>query len=356
MSDMTPVFFDAATARARGQAHGELWRAEIRSLAELRVELCRSSRGRVDGVVDGVVDAGQVLAVARQHLPVLAAGLPELHDELLGIAEGADLAPEHIVVVNGHPHPASGATSIYLHGDAGPVLGQTWDMHATAEPFVRTVRVRDADGGESICLTLTGCLGIAGIGRGGVAVAVNDLSSTDGGLGILGPALVRAMLAQPSAQAAYELLLRTPLSRGRNYMIADGRDFFGVECSGELKVLTQVGAKAAHLHTNHCFDPVLRSRENVARESSTFDRLNMATTLYVQQRPHDLDGLWRLLGSHDGRPRSICSHLDELGEVPGAARTCGRLAMELATGRMRVASGCSDGEAPVEVTTADRSV
>jgi isopenicillin-N N-acyltransferase-like protein len=139
-------------------------------------------------------------------------------------------------------------------------------------------------------------------------------------------------------------------------MIADGQEFFGVECSGQLKVLTQVGAKAAHLHTNHCFDPVLRSRERVPRTSSTFDRLNMATTLYVQQRPSDLDGLWHLLGSHEGRPRSICSHLEELarpselGGDPSASKTCGRLAMELATGRMRLASGCSDGEAPLDIS------
>src|SRR4029453_1874939 len=127
------------------------------------------------------------------------------------------------------------------------------------------------------------CVGMAGMGPHGVGVTINNLSSTDGGVGVVWPALVRAMIAQPSARAAYELLLRTPLSSGHHYMIADGREFFGVECSGQLKVLTQVGARAAHLHTNHCFDPVLRARERVGPTSTTFERLNMATTLYAQQ-------------------------------------------------------------------------
>ncbi len=351
---MEPVVFEHAPPRARGRTHGELWRAEIRELAEIRLELCLRK--------GSFADAEQVLAVARAHLPVLAAHLVDMHDELLGIAEGADLAPERIVVLNHYTdlrdvppsvldaHEPDGCTAIYLLGTAGPVLGQTWDMHASADPFVRAIRVRDEDGAESACFTLTGCLGLAGMGRHGVAVTINNLNSTDGRIGVVWPALVRAMIAQPSARAAYELLSRTPLSSGHHYMIADGSDFFGVECSGELKVLTQVGAKAAHLHTNHCFDPVLRAREAVPKVSSTFDRLNMATTLYVQQRPDDLQGLWRLLASHDGRPRSICSHLDEARGDPSASKTCGRLAMELATGRMRLASGCSDGESPVEIT------
>lgn len=354
---MEPVVIEHAPPRTRGRVHGELWRTEIRELAEIRLTLCRRK--------GSFADEDQVLAVARAHLPVLAAHLPAMHEELLGIAEGAGLAPERIVVLNHYTDlrdvPPSvldadepdGCTAIYLVGVQGPVLGQTWDMHATAEPFVRALRVRDADGAESVCFTLTGCLGMAGIGRSGVAVTINNLNSTDGRLGVVWPALVRALIEQPTARAAYELLQRTPLSSGHHYMIADGADFFGVECSGELKVLTQVGAKAAHLHTNHCFDPVLRTREAVPKVSSTFERLNMATTLYVQQRPEGLDGLWRLLASHDGRPRSICSHLDHLDHArgdPSGSKTCGRLAMELATGRIRMASGCSDGESPVEIT------
>ena len=350
---LSPVVFDQGSPRARGRAHGELWRPEIRELADLRLELCRDK--------GAFVDREQVLAVARAHLPVLAAHLPELHDELVGIGEGADVAPERIVVLNHYTDlrdvpptvlaeaETDGCTAIYLHGAAGPVLGQTWDMHANAEPFVRLIRIRDADGGETACFTLTGCLGMAGLGPHGVGVTINNLSSTDGQVGVVWPALVRAMLAQRDARSAHALLERTPLSSGHHYMIADGREFFGVECSARIKVLTQVGARAAHLHTNHCFDPVLRSHENVARASTTFDRLNMATTLYVQQRPTDLDGLWRLLGSHDGHPRGICSHLDEIDGDPTRSKTCGRLAMELWSGRMRAAAGCSRDEQTVEL-------
>ncbi len=349
---LQPVRFEQDDPRARGRAHGELWRPQIHELAELRVQLCLERAG--------YTDRDALDRVAAAHLPVLAAQEPALHQELLGIAEGADLSPERVLVLNhytdlrdipgaGGGGEPDGCTAIYLCGEQGAVLGQTWDMHATAAPFVRVMHLLPPGGAEVLCLTLTGCLGLAGLGQHGVAVTINNLNSTDARVGLVWPALVRSMLAANDARAAYERLLAAPLSSGHHYMIADGRAFFGVECSGELKVLTQVGPKAAHLHTNHCFDPVLRGRERLVPGTTSFARLDMATTLYAQQRPRDVDGLWALLGSHDGYPRSICAHVDDLRGDPSASRTCARIAMMPSQGRMRVAPGCSRDDRPLEL-------
>ncbi|MBC8074278.1 MAG: hypothetical protein IAG13_38520 [Deltaproteobacteria bacterium] len=357
---LEPTTFDQRDAGERGRAHGELWREPIRELVEIRTALC------VDK--GGFADRDQLLAIAQLHLPMLAAFDDALHRELLGIAEAAGVSPAELVVLNHYsdlrdvppsvldPDDPGGCTAIYVPGEHGALLGQTWDMHATAEPYVRLIRIAPSGGDdEQVCFTLTGCLGMAGLGSRGVAVTINNLSSTDGRVGVPWPALVRAMLAASDAKAAYARLLQTPFSSGHHYMIADGNDFFGVESSGELKVLTQVGARAAHLHTNHCFDPVLRTRERVPAGSTSFARLDMASTLYVQQRPRDIDGLWALLGSHEGYPRSICSHQHELDRNPSSSKTCGRLVMEPTSGRMRAAAGCSREGEPVDVQLA-RSV
>jgi isopenicillin-N N-acyltransferase like protein len=352
--ELQPVVFDQSSALDRGRAHGELWRAEIHALAAIRLELCL--RG---GSFDGVE---QLLELARLHVPVLREHAPDLHDELLGIAQGADLAVDRLVVLNHYaalrgpsPHvsprvsaeaDAGGCTAIYTHGEDGPLLGQTWDMHADAMSFVRTIAIRPGVGRrETLCFTLTGCLGLAGLGHAGVAVTVNDLSVTDGQVGLLWPAVVRQVLDAPNADVGLARLRAAKRSGGHHFMIADGERFYGVECSGELAVLTQKGARAAHLHTNHCFDPVLRQRERVSPRSSTFHRLNMATTLYAQQRPTTFEALWALLGSHDGEPRSICSHLTDTCDDPAAPVTCGRILMRPADRALRVAWGCSrDGE------------
>lgn len=359
---LAPVLFDQNDGASRGRAHGEHWREEIREIAALRFELALAERP--------VGGRALLEALALRHVPVLREHFPELARELLGIAEGSGVDVASIVVLNNYsdirdvmhrgsaapaePDRGDGCTAIYFSGADGPVLGQTWDMHASALPFVRLLRIAPRDGSEdTYCLSLTGCLGLAGLARTGVAVTINNLESTDADLGVAWPAMVRAMLRCTDAVEARSLLERTPLTSGHHYMIADGRNFFGVETSGAMKVRTQAGAKAAHLHTNHCFDPVLRMHERMVAGTTSFDRLNMATTLYVQQRPRGLDGLWDLLGSHDGYPRSICLHAGEVAGSASQSVTCARLALELWTGRIRVAAGCSRDDVPTELTIAD---
>ena len=231
------------------------------------------------------------------------------------------------------------------------MLGQTWDTHASARPYVRLLRIRPRSGGEEVlCFTLTGCLGLLGVAGSGLAIATNSLFTTDGQIGLVWPAVVRTLLAEGSAAAARARLARLPLGGGRNVMLADGRDFFGIECSARLQVLMQSGAGAAHLHTNHCFDPVLRRRERVPASSTSFRRMELATTLYVQQRPRDAAGLRALLASHEGHPRSLCSHVGEdRGDAGGdsaGSQTCGVMVMNLVGGEVLAGAGCAQANPP----------
>ena len=153
---MEPVLFEQDDPRQRGRAHGELWRPQIRELAEIRKELTLQ-RG-------AFTTMPQVLDVAMLHLPPLQEHAPAMYEELVGIAEGADLPIADAVVLNHYTdlkdypaHRLSGAsspsipddggcTAIYVNGVDGPLLGQTWDMHASAEPFVRMIQIRPRGG------------------------------------------------------------------------------------------------------------------------------------------------------------------------------------------------------------------
>jgi len=124
-------------------------------------------------------------------------------------------------------------------------------------------------------------------------------------------------------------------------MIADGTDFFGVETSGQHKVTTQIGPKTAHVHTNHCFDPVLRKHERVSPASTTYRRMELATTAYAQHRPQTAQEVWTFLSSHTGFPKSICSHVDDADGDPSASRTCGLMLMRLRDGLVWAVRGCA---------------
>ena len=156
--------------RARGRIHGESFAGEIRSLAELRTHLCR--------IVGGFASDADVAAAAALHLPVLADFDSELSEELLGIAEASQCSPEAIVILNhytdlrdlgrsGHLAAKShsdmaeaiggdGCTVIWADSAAGPVLAQTWDMHASATPYVIALETTDVEGQVSaVLLSLT---------------------------------------------------------------------------------------------------------------------------------------------------------------------------------------------------------
>lgn len=363
------VQFDQPDAASRGEAHGELWRSEIAELAEIRVGLTLK-RG-------AFTDAAQLLAVARLHLDELARVDAEQHAEIMGIARGADLDPDRVIVLNHYtdlrdvppsvlgpgytegPSQADGeanddpggCTALYVNGSEGPILAQTWDMHGTAAPFVRLIRVtpRGSDL-DLLCFTLTGCVGMTGLTSTGLAVTINNLTSTDAQVGVVWPALVRGMLTQASAVASRDHLLDAKLSSGHHYMIADEEDFFGVETSGQQKVVTQHGAKTAHVHTNHCFDPVLRGVENVTSTSTTYRRMELATTAYAQERPETAEEVWSFLSSHEGFPKSICSHVDDVDGDPSASRTCGLMVMRLRDRTAWAVRGCPRENERREVT------
>jgi isopenicillin-N N-acyltransferase-like protein len=340
MHAMEPLILDQEDPGERGQAHGEAWREEIRELAQIHTDLALK-RGAAS-------DEETLLVRAREHLRVLEALDRALCGELRGIARGADVDLERVVLVNAHEEVgdiasateahAGCSTSVYVHGDDGPILAQTCDVRRAAQPFLRTIRVKPPTReGEVLCLTLTGCLGIAGMNDRGVGVLTNELGTMSTQVGLLWPAVVRRALAQPNARAARALLMATELSGGRNYMIADDGHFVGIEVAGPVKAITETGARAIHLHTNHYFGPDLLQHDRLQPGSASHRRLDRATMLVDEHRPTTMEGIWQLLAGSKGRRKSL--HGRGGGAGPEAASTCGVIAMDLRGRNVLVASG-----------------
>src|SRR5262249_40163227 len=126
-----------------------------------------------------------------------------------------------------------GCSVIWSETPTGRILAQTWDMHATAIPYVMLLRVPvSQDGPAAALLTVTGCLGMAGGSALRVGVAINNLNSTDATLGVVWPAVVRRALHQPTAQAARDVIAASPIGSGHHYFVADRHEAFALESSG----------------------------------------------------------------------------------------------------------------------------
>jgi isopenicillin-N N-acyltransferase-like protein len=343
---------EGATARARGLAHGESFRREIREIAEIRLALA-VEQGRLRS-------EAAVLSAARAHLPVLDAFDRALSEELLGIAEGADLDPARAVVLNHYtdlkdlgPDSIPGdedCSAVIAKTPEGVALGQTWDMHGSAAPYVCMLHVPAGEGRpEAWLLSITGCLGMAGLNAAGVGVTINNLKSNDARVGVVWSALVRRMLAEREAEAAKHVLMTAPMSSGHHYLVASAERAYGVETSGAIKHVAFEAAwaerDASYVHTNHCLTEEVGAVSTVSPTSTTRERYSYLTKSVAAKPLEGAMDLFARLGSHKGYPRSVCAHL-ATESSPHAMLTCAGIVMDLSARRVWAAPGCIHGVTP----------
>ncbi|MGB0680269.1 MAG: C45 family autoproteolytic acyltransferase/hydrolase [Polyangiales bacterium] len=331
-----------------GQAHGENFRPLIQELCAIRNALALE--------IGGFADLPALHALAARHWPILEAWSPALAEEMRGIAAGADVLPEEILVLNHYtdlrdlgparrdldgPDVAAseGCSLVYRRGPAGALLGQSWDMHASAIPYVLALKVPETGHAPAAwVLSVVGCVGMAGLNSAGLGVTINNLHSRDARIGLVWPALVRGLLCRHDFGAARTALRQAPVGSGHHYFIAQGRHNLGLEFSGTRQAVVAEDVDC-FVHTNHCLDAMIAARTHARPESTSQARLDWLTPRVSPTAPQNLAELWQLLGSHDGYPRSVCTHLAR-PEQPHAPNTCGGIAMDLQQRHAWFAPGC----------------
>ncbi len=348
-----------STPRARGEQHGESFKDDIHGIYAVRLRLMLQKTD--------LSTEENVLALARHHLPVLERFDRDLHSELCGIASAAGLTPAHLVVVNHYtdlrdlglrdlnalsnqpldpggcsawfvagPAPAQSAATAPLGATSTGerVLGQTWDMHASATPYALLLVVKNDDGSRTVLFTIAGCLGMTGMTASEsrvLGLTINNLNSVDATVGVLWPALVRKALLQKTAAAALSTLQGAPIGSGRHYIVADGNDVFGMETSGtRKKVIFEQTAKRSgsslptdqYFHTNHCIDDEMKPTERILPGSTTVQRYE---TLRARVARGDV-------------PKTAAAMFDAFADVglkpkdnaPDDVATCGAIVFDLA--------------------------
>lgn len=335
-----------ASYRELGERHGAEWGEKAAALFGIRWALTRK-RSRIK-------DTSRLVRLAQAHVPFLAEYSPTLHEELLGLASTSGLEPWQLVILNHYtdfrdiPPDTGGCSVLFAPLPSGPVIAQTWDMHGTAEPFVGVLRLKPPDGPAAVLFTIAGCQGMCGLNDHGVAVCINNLTPKDGRIGALWPSLVREMLKRDTAAGAREVLAKAPLGSGHNYMVADETRIYNVETTAIEQRLTHDDFSAYYHHTNHYLHPdLLPLALPLATASTSFDRYAAVDRWLQESPPQTVEALWKGLGSHEGYPRSVCSHM--AGSDPSSSKTCGAVICDLANRRILAHQGCLHDAEPTVV-------
>jgi isopenicillin-N N-acyltransferase-like protein len=141
-------------------------------------------------------------------------------------------------------------------------------------------------------------------------------------------------------------VLAEPVGSGHHYLVADAEGAWGIEATGTRKRVVFEGGAGAFLHTNHGLDPEVAAVGDLSPTSTTHERYAcLVRGVAAAGPPRDAQDLWQRLGSHEGHPRSVCTHLASDAD-PHAMETCAAVVMEPARRALGAAAGCIHGREP----------
>ena len=351
---MYPVIRVEGDARERGRQYG----AQARERIQRSIEAYRGVFAHY-----ATWDWSTVLADARRfHDPIKAFG-QTYFDELVGIAEGAEVDLDDIVAINvrteimfsakarasGASLPRVGECSSFAHvGDDGHVVvGQNWDWLPHAFDTVVVLEAIPEHGPRFVTVVEAGLLAKFGMNSAGLGVVTNALvSSYDlGAPGVPYHVLLRALMDATTATAALATLQRGVRSASANYLLAHASGLaLDVESApGDFTqlFLLQPDERRSLLHTNHFLSPQLTGPDVSlwVMPDSPLRLQRIRAAMRQVDDTCDITAYERMLSDHAGHPYGVCCHPDLAVPAIEQGATVASGLMDLTDRTFRVSAG-----------------
>src|SRR4051812_48324443 len=277
--------------RERGRAHGEQARPLV---AEAVARWAEATLGPDPGEARTVAYAEEFVA-GTGLMATVDRLLPDLGEEIRGIAEGAGLPFEVIATYNlmdeqwwydaerRQPAPA-GCSVLSQVGKERTLLAQNMDLPTFMDGSQVVLRIAARGEPEALVLSSAGMVGLTGVNARGVGVCVNTLLMLrHDRAGLPVAAVVRAALRASTAAEALATLTTVPHASGQRYAVADRTGVTGLECSAAGCHVVPRPRPTALLHTNHplvsedVHEPAWTSLEEAGRIDDSQQRLDFLT-------------------------------------------------------------------------------
>lgn len=345
-----------------GLAQGTAFASQIRANLEFYLQWLSQS---------GKIPTPRLFELARGFAPVLGEHFPAMLEEIDGIARGAAMQLEDILLINARTDimalaeaelasekvPACTALAVQgpVRGTQVLALCQNWDWNPLLAKAPVVLRLQPSNGPVLVTLVEAGMIGKIGFNEHQLGVCLNFLShQTDGrpdSFGVPIHCLLRAAMGCASIDEVVETVASAPRCASANFMLAQdgagGPQALDLEISANA-VATLKGGEAGMVHTNHFLDAELARGCTSGRGPSTMTRFATAQKLIADLEPTVADPVRRaqiVLESRDGLPYPISR---EHNPDPSSSTLAG-IIMDLTRNRLILTNG-----APHRSTWVDR--
>lgn len=308
-----PFIHVKGSHRQMGQQIGEACRPLIEhSIANAR-SLVESTYNNLQLTWDGA----QIQA--RKYMPFAQERYPKYVDELLGIAEGANVNYTELAVVNGLEAVTTDAlhltkcTSLAVNenftADGHVLVAHNEDWLPDDEPDVYIVHMEPEDEPAIVAMSYGGLLPNVGFNSAGIAQCCDTVYPSDSRIGIPRVIVSRAVLGAKTIGQAFRHAIVPLRAAGYNHLIAhESGELYNVEVSARnFDIL--YGLNGYMAHTNNYLSPKMETIEAEPDELiHTRVRYFRALRLLKENKKHTVKSLQGILQDHVNYPDSICNH------------------------------------------------
>lgn len=287
---------------------------------------------------------------SRKYLPFAEERYPQYVDEMRGIAEGANVTFDDIVVLNVMEAVTSDAlhltrcTSMAVnqeHTVNGHVLAaHNEDWVPEDENDVLIISAKPEKEPPFLAMTYGGLLPNVGFNAHGIAQLINSVYPSDSRVGIPRLVVARAVLSSHRISGAIGRAVVQHRAAGYNHLlIHESGEIYSIEVSARhFEIL--YAHDGIMVHTNHFLDYQMKKIEKDPEELiSSRVRYFRASRLLRQNDRHSLDSLQAIQQDHVNLPNSICNHNIKGIDPLDREKTINALVIDLNLREMRLAWG-----------------
>jgi isopenicillin-N N-acyltransferase-like protein len=282
----------------------------------------------------------EALRAASEYAPLLERHVPELVEEVAGIAAGADLPFERALFLQvateielRAAQPGDGCSGLGgLDRDGAAVIAQNWDQPATSRGLQAIVRLTPPDGRPALCFFgWPGVVGYIGVNSAGVANVNLQLYSRRRPFGVPGYFVTRKLLSFATLDEGLAWLAEVPTGSTAGYVVGDRTGRVATLELAENGARCVTGRAVAH--TNHFHDAEWTGIDDAqAVLPDSYPRLGRLR--HALEANGDVEAAVKAaLSDHEGYPSSVCRH------EPDGLQTVASIVIRTGVPELRVAAG-----------------